>query len=275
LGNIINFILTRLETSRLGGTMLLRIDDADSERARDEYVQDIFNVLQWLDIRYEEGPKDVHDFKQHFTQVLRKKHYDVLLQKLAETELLFACNCSRSEVLNNPTHTRCKHQNIDEFNEGYAWRLNTENAGKVFFNDGWLNEQTVDIHTHTPFPVMRKKGGFAAYTICSLADDVYYNINLIMRGEDLLYQTALQLHVAKCCGLDTFLTTRFYHHRLLCDDSGNKLSKSAGSSKQSILQVEPDKQKIYEAISNYLNYYEAAVDFSTLEKLYLQHGYTG
>lgn len=256
-GNIFNFVLTRLETDKLNGTLLLRIDDADCTRVRDIYIEDIFNVLSWLEMKYDEGPTDIQSFKQEHSQYLRKNNYNHLLQTLAETGLLFACKCSRSALATDENHTHCKHQRIDECGEGYAWRLNTEQAGIVDVNDYRMGLQRVDVHKATPYPVVRKKDGFAAYTICSLSDDVNYGINLIVRGHDLLSQTALQLHVAAVCGLSSFIDTRFFHHRLLSDAEGNKLSKSAGAQGTSLMNTFT-RAEIYSLISAELGLEEAA-----------------
>ncbi|MFN4971798.1 MAG: glutamate--tRNA ligase family protein [Bacteroidota bacterium] len=235
IGNIFNFVLARLETDRLGGTLLLRIDDADSSRVRESYTEDVFTTLNQLGLRYDEGAKNITDFKSNYSQFLRKKHYDTLLDKLARSGFLFACNCSRSDLLKNPEHTVCKQQSVAEFTNGYAWRLNTESAGIVTVNDYQSGLHPVGVHVATPYPVMRKKDGFAAYTVCSLSDDVNYGINLIVRGLDLMSQTALQLYVAKLCGISSFADTRFFHHRLLSDAAGNKLSKSAGAQGVSLM----------------------------------------
>ena len=57
------------------GKLHLRIDDSDSTRVRDEYLQDIFETMEWLQIPFDGGPKDPLDFKQNFSQSLRKMRY--------------------------------------------------------------------------------------------------------------------------------------------------------------------------------------------------------
>ncbi len=79
-----------------------------------------------------------------------------------------------------------------------------------------------------PDPVLRQRNGRPAYHIASLADDEDFAINLIVRGEDLLASTALQLHLASLLGLRKFRSARFVHHALITDPQGRKLSKSAG-----------------------------------------------
>lgn len=230
-GNVYNFILTYLLVINAGGSLHLRIDDADNERIREEYVEDIFNVLHWLGISYDTGPKDSADFNQHYSQQLKRTLYDGIVKQLDDKGLLFKCNCSRKALANSmQIHKQCL-AGIYNADEPYALRLNTLKleeylAGKFSFN----------IHSKIPYPVVRKKDGFAAYSICSIADDVEQDINLIVRGADLYDQTMLQIAIAKVLGFQTFTKANYIHHALLLDDSGNKISKSAGRQKQSIIK---------------------------------------
>jgi glutamyl-tRNA synthetase len=77
--------------------------------------------------------------------------------------------------------------------------------------------------------VVRKKDGFPAYQLTSVADDLFYGTDLIVRGNDLWQSTIAQHVLAKASGLDDFAKITFYHHPLLTGIAGEKLSKSAGS----------------------------------------------
>ncbi len=67
-----------------------------------------------------------------------------------------------------------------------------------------------------------------SYQIASVCDDTHFNISHIVRGEDLLPSTAAQLYIAKLTQQHNFLHTIFYHHALIKNEAGQKLSKSAG-----------------------------------------------
>jgi len=77
--------------------------------------------------------------------------------------------------------------------------------------------------------VVRKKDGFPSYQLTSVADDIHFGIDLIVRGADLWDSTLAQLYLASATGLGTFSNCTFYHHPLLADEHGAKLSKSAGA----------------------------------------------
>ncbi len=77
--------------------------------------------------------------------------------------------------------------------------------------------------------LVRQKNGLPAYQIASLSDDLLWDINLIIRGEDLLASTAAQCYLAECLGRPEFCNHIFVHHPLIRDESGEKLSKSKGA----------------------------------------------
>jgi len=100
LGNAVNFVLTWLMVRKAGGTLRLRIDDADCLRAKPEYLEDIFCQLDWLGITWDEGPMGVDDFRGRFSQQLRLERYREFLAGLARAGHLYPCGCSRREMRN-------------------------------------------------------------------------------------------------------------------------------------------------------------------------------
>ncbi len=77
--------------------------------------------------------------------------------------------------------------------------------------------------------VVNQKNGLPAYQIASLLDDDFYNINYIVRGEDLLPSSWYQLALSHLLDVESFQQTTFWHHPLLKGDDGIKLSKSKGA----------------------------------------------
>jgi glutamyl-tRNA synthetase len=87
--------------------------------------------------------------------------------------------------------------------------------------------------------VVRKKDGYPAYQLTSILDDLYFGVDLIVRGQDLWPSTLAQLYLASFLpGGADFKKTRFYHHELLKDQDGGKLSKSAGATSVQFLRKE-------------------------------------
>jgi glutamyl-tRNA synthetase len=77
--------------------------------------------------------------------------------------------------------------------------------------------------------VVRKKDGDPAYQLSSVVDDLHFGVTAVVRGMDLLPSTAAQLYLASVLKEDVFLQLRFFHHPLLLDGAGEKLSKSQGA----------------------------------------------
>lgn len=242
LGNILSFHITAGLAQKTGAGILLRIDDLDRERADKAYVQDIFDTLHFLDIPWTEGPKDIHEFEAVYSQVHRMEIYRKALQQLKDGGHLFACTCSRAQVLrDNPDGVypgTCRNKAIPLDTKNASWRLRTT-------TDKVLSVKTLEGTTlKTSLPaamqdfVVRKKDGFPAYQLTSVSDDVYYGIDLIVRGEDLWPSTLAQLYLASILGQDAFLNSTFYHHSLLEESPGKKLSKSAGATSVQYLRKE-------------------------------------
>src|SRR5437879_13356539 len=77
--------------------------------------------------------------------------------------------------------------------------------------------------------IVKRKDGLPAYQLASVVDDLFYGVNLVVRGEDLWPSTLAPHVLAKALRRDNFHNITFYHHPLLKETSGKKLSKSAGS----------------------------------------------
>lgn len=210
---------------------MLRIDDLDRERVRREYLRDIFAVLHFLDIPWDEGPRDEAQFEKEFSQVHRLPLYKEALKKLQSTGLLFGCSCSRSQLQQEAESGytgRCRYKNIPIGKEGVCWRLRTDIAS-VKMTDGDGIEHTCTFPASMQDFIVRKKDMNAAYQLASVCDDIYFGVDLVVRGNDLRDSTLAQLYLASLLQDNHFEANRFYHHGLLKDDVGMKLSKSSGA----------------------------------------------
>ncbi|SEN18176.1 glutamyl-tRNA synthetase [bacterium A37T11] len=224
LGNVLSFSITAALAKQHGAHILLRIDDLDGQRSKKVYIQDIFDTLHFLDIAYDEGPKDLHEFEQHYSQILRMPLYRQALQQLKDQHQVFACCCSRAQLAaNNPIGVypgTCSNRNLSLDQPGVSWRL----------------------HTPQPF-IVRKKDGHPSYQLASLIDDQHFNVDLIVRGQDLWPSTQAQLYLASVLNIPSFTQGTFYHHPLLNRADGEKLSKSAGDTSIQYLRKQGKKAK--------------------------------
>ncbi len=223
VGNALNFLLTDTLARRAGGTILLRIDDLDAERVRPEYVQDIFDSLHWLGISWHEGPRNPAELAEHWSQHRRMPRSHELLEQLREMEHVYACDCTRQTM----EQCQCRTRGLPFESPLVTWRAHLPSEA-INVPELCGRTRQVALRKEMMDPVLRQRNGRPAYHIASLADDDDFAMDLIVRGEDLLASTALQLHLASLLGLRKFLAARFVHHGLITDVNGRKLSKSAG-----------------------------------------------
>ena len=208
LGNLANFLLVEKLARTSAGTVILRIDDCDSTRARPEFVRDIFATLGWLGIEWREGPRDEQDFARSFSQAARKEYYFDRLRALAPHT--YACACSRKEA-GAVYGGHCRDKGI-QFRPG-------EHALRLRIDDPALATRFGDV-------VLWRKDGGPAYQWVSVIDDLDQRVNLIVRGQDLADSSDLQKHIAALVVPGGFAGVRFVHHPLLKDPNGEKLAKS-------------------------------------------------
>lgn len=227
LGNAVNFLLTWLMVRKAGGTLRLRIDDADCLRTKPEYLEDIFLQLDWLGITWDEGPTGVDDFHRRFSQQLRLERYREFLAELDRLGHLYPCGCSRRMIRSlapegvYPGFCR-KRSTAPGAREAIRVRVP---EGSVFRVDG----QEVPLCEAMGDFVLWRKEDLPAYQLVSLVDDLDDRINLIVRGQDLLASTAAQLFLAGLHGDNFFAGGVFRHHPLVLGEDGRKLSKSDGA----------------------------------------------
>ena len=234
IGNAVNFVLNYVLARQLGAKLLLRIDDLDADRKRPEYIEDVFRTIDFLGLVYDIGPSGPDDFELHWSQRHRLDLYQETLQQLRETGRLFACKLSRKQLQahTNRYPPECRLQGLSLDGPAVAWRVMVDEVGG----------ETAGI---TDF-VVRRRDGVPAYQVASLTDDVHFGVTHLIRGGDLRPSTAMQRYLAQL--LDhrylAFLTLKVWHHPLILDTDGQKLSKSTGSTSLRAMQeqgLKPDQ----------------------------------
>ncbi|AYL97918.1 glutamate--tRNA ligase family protein [Mucilaginibacter celer] len=236
VGNVLSFVITATLAQKHHAKILLRIDDLDRARFAPEYLSDVFDTLRFLEIPWDVGPANPDDFEAAFSQVHRMPLYNAALDRLKNQNAIFACTCSRKQLAEAGTCS-CIEKSIPLDTPGASWRLLTDDA--VLSVKTYAGEI---IKTSLPAEmqnfIIRKKDGFPAYQLTSLIDDLFYGVDFIVRGADLWHSTLAQLALAKTLNEKAFEQVTFYHHPLLLEPSGQKLSKSAGSASVRFMKVE-------------------------------------
>jgi len=236
-GNVANFMLVAA-LARAGGLRIrLRIDDLDRSRFREVYLQDIFDVLLWMGISWDDGPADPTGFLRDYSQLLRLDMYDQMLSELRNRGAVYACRCTRSKGGSGKSFclADCHALGLSLDDPDFVWICRVDPTFEAGMHDYFGNIQKFGLCELGigDFVVRRRRESvsarcFPSYQLASVADDVLYGTSLIVRGADLFDSSLRQLWLAHCLDLASFTSVRFVHHKLLLDGGQQKLSKSAG-----------------------------------------------
>jgi glutamyl-Q tRNA(Asp) synthetase len=220
LGHVVNAIYVWGIARRGGGRVVLRIEDHDRKRSRPEYEQAILEDLDWLGFAADEGP---------VRQRERGALYEAALERLRAQRLVYACECSRSEItaasqpgqeLRYPGTCRDKHL-AERPGLGVRVRL----APSVErFDDLRHGPQEQRPFEESGDILARDRDGNWTYQFGVAVDDHAQGITLVIRGDDLLASSGRQIQLARMLGRAA--PPRFLHHALLMKSATQKLSKA-------------------------------------------------
>lgn len=230
------------EARKSGGEFLLRIEDIDGPRCRAEFETKIKEDLKWLGMQW---PVPV------WRQSERMASYESALQRLNEMGLLYPCFCTRHKIAltapqgpEGPWYSgHCRGLSFDEGRDtiaaggGFAWRLDVTKAMKLTGPLTWTDARHGSV-VATPEllgdVVLGRKDIATSYHLAVTVDDAAQEITLVTRGEDLFSSTHIHRLLQALLDLPV---PNYYHHRLICDESGKRLAKRDNArSLQSIRQ---------------------------------------
>jgi glutamyl-tRNA synthetase len=274
LGNVLSFVLTVTLARQTAAKILLRIDDLDRGRANPIYIRDIFDTLNFLEIPWDEGPRNLQEFESEWSQLHRMPLYREGLQQLKGGHAVFACTCSRAQVRRLSAgdiypRTCCSKQlSLDTNNAGWRLKTDIEKQLSVKTISGEIIRAVLPAAMR--YFVVRKKDGYPAYQLSSLMDDVHFGVDMIVRGQDLWASTLAQQYLAEQLGANIFTCSAFYHHPLLMASGGRKLSKSAGDNSVHYLRTHgKTAADIYTAIAHMVGFKGLVKSWEELGQLLL------
>lgn len=245
LGNVFSALLSWLSARRKGGQWLLRIEDIDPQRSRQEYADMLMRDLEWLGLTWDGTP---------IYQSRRSGIYEEYYEKLRATGLTYPCYCKRSDILAtqapHESDGRVVYKGTCRPANGYvpvadsrcdaAIRLMVPDD-KVTFADGHYGIQTVDMQRQVGDFIIRRKDKAWAYQLVVVIDDALTGVNEVVRGRDLLLSSPQQMYVADLLG---FSAPTFIHLPLLCNKAGQRLSKRDKSLDMEALRLSHDARSI-------------------------------
>jgi glutamyl/glutaminyl-tRNA synthetase len=223
LGHVLNALYVWRTAQALGGRVLLRIEDHDRARSRREYEDGILTDLDWLGFAPDVFPTACFRAGScDGRQSDRDAVYRDALQTLHAKGLVYACDCTRRTVASERYSGRCRDRGLP-LAEGYGWRVRIE-PGVERFDDARLGWQEQDPSVDSGDLLVRDRHGNWTYQFAVTVDDLRQNIDLVIRGIDLLSSTGRQLRLARLLGRER--PPAFLHHPLIMKSPEQKLSKS-------------------------------------------------
>ncbi len=231
VGNVRAALWNWLFARKEGGRFILRIDDTDRERSTTAYEDGIKADLAWLGLDYDDTASQSDRFDR----------YDAARDKLIADGLLYPCYETADELDRKrklqrarslpPVYDRAALQLSDDERKALEvegrkphWRFKLSGE-PVIWTDLIRGETTVDTASVSD-PVLIREDGMYLYTLPSCVDDIDLNITHVMRGEDHVTNTGVQIEIFKALSGEP---PAFAHHSLLVGADGSGLSKRFGS----------------------------------------------
>ncbi|NJM81314.1 MAG: glutamate--tRNA ligase [Tabrizicola sp.] len=231
VGNLRTALMNYLIARKAGGGFILRLDDTDRDRSKEEYADAIKEDLAWLGLHWDRVER----------QALRMERYREAADQLRAAGRFYECfetptelDLKRKKLLNMgrpPVYDRAslalsdedKARARGEGREGY-WRF-LLNQTRIEWPDGILGPISIDAASVSD-PVLIRADGQVLYTFASSVDDIDMGVSFIVRGADHVTNTATQIQIMEAMG---GVPPSFAHHSLLTGAQGEELSKRLGT----------------------------------------------
>ncbi len=241
LGNVRTALFNWLCAISDQGVFLLRIEDTDKERSKNEYVEALKHDLKWLGLEWQEGPDsggDAGPYNQSERVSIYNKYYALLIEK----DNAYPCFCSPQELslsrkvqrsagkppryagtcasLSKQEVEKKKQQGLQA-----TLRFRVAKQGQLEFNDLVRGAQRFACNDIGDF-IIRRSDDSPSFFFSNAIDDALMDVSLILRGEDHLTNTPRQIMILEALGLRV---PAYGHISLIVGDDGTPLSKRHGS----------------------------------------------
>ena len=254
---LFNYLLAR----KTGGKLILRIEDTDTERLKEDSVSQILTSLKWLGINWDEGPEVGGDCGPYY-QSERLDIYKKYADKLLEEGKAYYCFCSAADLEAQREKQRaakqpfryartCRDLSAEEVQariaagEPYSVRVKIPVEGTITVHDLIHGDVTFNMDQFDDFVIV-KSNGMPTYNFAVVVDDHLMGMTHVLRAEEHLSNTPKQLLIYEALGWEP---PKFGHMPMILAPDRSKLSKRHGAT-----SVEEFRSQGYlaEAIVNYL-----------------------
>ncbi len=223
MGSLITAVASYCQARVKNGQWLLRIEDIDPPREVPGATTDIINSLEQLGFEWD---------GEIIYQSNRIDFYQHALEKLQQSELIYACGCSRSELAASATSSRygiryagtCRH-GLSKGKMARSLRVIVPDKSSHFM-DAIQGEHEQNLQRDIGDFVVKRADGQMAYQLAVVVDDAEQKVTEVVRGSDLLDSTARQIYLQQCLGVPS---PTYAHIPVLVNAAGEKLSKQTGA----------------------------------------------
>lgn len=264
IGNVRTALFNWLFARHNKGKFILRIEDTDKERSRQEWADEIVDLLRWLGLDWDEGP---------YYQSQRLEIHRRAVQRLVETGQAYPCFCSpeRLDELRRKAKRESRpfiydrhclnlpREQIEQklsANETHTIRFRVPDTGKTVFEDLVYGPKEFENSLIGDFVIARSDGAPTFLLTCAV-DDHEMGITHVIRGDDHLSNTPKQILIIEALGWEP---PRYAHVPLICGPDRTPLSKRHGAT---ALAHYRDAGYLPEALVNYLALLGWAYDDAT------------
>jgi glutamyl-tRNA synthetase len=225
----------------------MRIEDLDPDRSRADYARAALDDLDWLGIRWQEGPSINNPNRSGpyapYAQSHRQSVYLAAWRALLDGDHIYPCRCSRKDLeaaLSAPHEGSRTADPLDDepvypgtcrssqaaiqtdSPNGVNWRFRVPDGEAIEFEDGNLGHQCFIAGRDFGDFVVWRRDGVPSYQLACVADDSAMRITEVVRGEDLLKSTARQILLNRALG---YRNPDWFHCCLVVDAYGHRLAK--------------------------------------------------
>ncbi len=261
IGNVRTAILNWLFAKHSNGVFILRIEDTDPERSKDEYIRLIYDDLRWMKLDWDEGP-DVGGDYGPYRQSERFHIYREFANKLMQSGQAYYCYCTPEELEQMRREALAKGESANY--PGTCRHLTDaqktayEKQGRrpvlrfrvpeteIHFHDIVKGDIHFDAKNIGDFVIMRQ-GEIPMYNFAAVVDDHLMNISHVIRGDDHVSNTPRQILIYQALGADV---PGFAHIPMILGPDKQRLSKRHGAT-----SIDEYRQNGYlpEAMINFLS----------------------
>jgi len=278
VGNIRTALFDWAYARHTGGKLIFRIEDTDTERVTDQYINAAIETLKWLGLNWDEGPEVGGEYGPYL-QSQRLDIYATWAQKFLDQKDAYHCYCSADELEERrqvqmksnqaPGYDgKCRDLSADQIEKfKQAGRKPVVRMrmpdGETVFTDAIRGEVKFE-HKYVPDFVLARADGSPLYTLAVAVDDVLMKITHVLRGEDLLSSTPRQIRVYQAMGVKIEEYPIFAHLPFVMGQDNAKLSKRNG---EVSIAWYREQGFLPEAICNYLALLGWSFDMKKLEAI--------